>query len=266
MKFAYGKMDEPSFGSIEMNDEVFANIPYFELSAKIVITTFNELFIGDLAFLAMLIGMNNSSGDHCLLCMFKGRQFNCNHNSITKRTRESLVDCLEQYMLLAGHPTKEPPNNVNGVNSTGLWDIDPQRIIIPILHCPMGLVDKILESFKNWVNLDVEHYNVDATEGARRVYRSAKDGHELAVRIHKQTIEALAVAVNTTAYGDAKVQERKANKVRIEAKKGESKAKEEYDEKVQRHNATKSSLCQQFETVYLSNSRESIIMEVNSMV
>jgi len=100
-------------------------------------------------------------------------------------------------MLLAGNPTKKPPTNVNGANSTGLWDIDPQRIIIPIPHCPMGLVDKILESFKNWVNLDVELCNVDATEGARRAYRSAKDA--------------------------------------------------------QRHNATKSSLCHQFETVYRSN-------------
>ncbi len=156
-------------------------------------------------------------------------------------------------MLLAGNPTKKPPNNVNGANSTGLWDIDPQRIIIPIPHCPMGLVDKILESFKNWVNLDVELCNVDATEGARRAYRSAKDAHELAVRMNKQTIETLAVAVNTPAYVDGIVQERKADKVHIEAKKGDPKAKEEYDEKIQRHNATKSSLCHQFETVYRSN-------------
>ena len=61
-------------------------------------------------------------------------------------------------MLLCSHPTKKGPANVKGVNNVGLWDIDPQRIVIPVLHCPMGLVDKVLESIKVWVNLDVEDF------------------------------------------------------------------------------------------------------------
>ena len=68
-------------------------------------------------------------------------------------------------MLALSRTNRKPPANIMGVNGKGLWDIDPQRIIIPILHCPMGLVDKILESFKNWVNLDVEDFNDDETEG-----------------------------------------------------------------------------------------------------
>jgi hypothetical protein len=253
MTFAYGGVNELSFGSISIDDPVFKDVPFFELHAKIIVTAFNELFIGDLAFLAMLIGMNNSSGAHCLMCMFKGSQFNCNHNSVTKRTKESLVQCLEEFMLANSHPTKKGPPNVKGVNGKGLWDIDPQRIIIPILHCPMGLVDKILESFKHWVNLEVEDFHDEITEGVRREYILAKQEHDAAVQVHQQAIQALAVVINTPEYTQAKVVEKEADKARIKARKAESKAKEQYDEQVQRHNAKKSSLNQQFEIIFRRN-------------
>ena len=83
------------------------------------------------------------------------------------QTKENLAECLEQYMLVATE--KNTPANVKGGNGLGLCDIDPQRIIIPILHCPMGLVDKVLETFKQWVNLDVEDFKDVETEGARSV-------------------------------------------------------------------------------------------------
>ena len=47
--------------------------------------------------------------------------------------------------------------------------------------------------------------------------------------------------------------EGEANKTRIKAKQAESKAKEQYDEQVQRHNAKKVSLNQQFESVFRKN-------------
>jgi hypothetical protein len=225
MTFAYGEdITAPTFGSIKIQDPVFIDVPHFELGAKIIVSCFNELFIGDLAFLAMLIGMNNSSGAHCLMCMFKGTQFNCNHNSITKRTKESLIECLEEYMLLSSHPTRKGPPNVSGVNGSGLWDIDPQRIIIPILHCPMGLVDKILESFKGWVNLEVEDFHDDIMEGVRSDYIAAKQEHAAAILTHQQRIQALVNAINTPEYQQAKAMEKEADKLRIKARKAESKA------------------------------------------
>jgi hypothetical protein len=53
---------------------------------------------------------------------------------------------------MADPKRKNKPAKYFGVNGAGLWDIDLQRILIPILHCPMGLVDKVLESFKHTVN------------------------------------------------------------------------------------------------------------------
>ena len=73
-----------------------------------------------------------------------------------------------------GSKRRRTPPNYQGVNGKGLVDIDPQRIIIPILHCPMGLVDKVLESFKNWVNLEVEDFHDNETEGVRRVLKQAR--------------------------------------------------------------------------------------------
>jgi hypothetical protein len=251
MTFAYGDVhDTLSFGSIDIKDPVFFNVPYFELEAQVIITTFNELFIGDLAFLAMLIGMNNSSAAHCLLCMFKGSQFNCNHNSLMRRTKEKLEECLEEYILACSHPTKRSPANIMGVNSPGLWNIDPQRIIIPILHCPMGLVDKVLEAFLAWVNLEVEHFNNKHTQESRHEYLTAKKEHMAAIKAHQDAMIAAANVINMLDYATAKVLVREADKARIKAKKADSQAKEIYEEQVQHHNATKESLNQQFEVTF----------------
>eukprot|EP00957_Ditylum_brightwellii_P054052 4094494-Ditylum_brightwellii.AAC.1 len=63
-----------------------------------------------------------------------------------KRTWKTMEEDLEQYILMyresKAKGNKNTPANHMGVNSDGLINIDPERIIIPILHCPMGLVDK----------------------------------------------------------------------------------------------------------------------------
>jgi hypothetical protein len=251
MTFAYGDTPRQEiFGSIRIDDPVLRHVPFFELGAKVVISTFNELFIGDLAFLAMLIGMNNSSGAHCLICMLKKSQFNCEHTQLTPRTKESLAECLEEYMVLVNHPTKKAPPNYNGVNGPGMWDVDPQRIVIPILHCPMGLVDKVLESLKHWVNFEVEDFHDIDTEATRSVYKIAIQQHAAAIEAHQQ---AQDVVRNNPSHPQAKTMEQEVNKARIKAKKTESKAKEQYDVQVQKHNAKKNSLNQQFETIFRAN-------------
>lgn len=242
--------DRLEFGSISLK-EPFNDVPYFELATVMTVSRFNELFIGDLAFLAMLIGMNNSSGTHCLLCMKSKAEFNCNHQSLVPRTKESLRECLEQYLLLVQNSTSaKPPANSKGVNSQGLLDVDPQRIVIPILHCPMGLVDKILESFKAWVNLDVEDFRDEAMETKRSVYKLARITRQQAINSHQQ---AKTLAVANPGSAEAKSLEKETNNARINAKKEESKARAQYEEQVQIHNALKTSLCQKFESIYSGN-------------
>jgi hypothetical protein len=251
MTYSFGDTQQQQcFGSITIDDPVFEGVPYFELAARVVISAFNELFIGDLAFLAMLIGMNNSSGQHCLICMMKKRQFNCEHTQLTPRTKESLAECLERYMMLVDDTSKRPPPNYNGVNAKGLWDIDPQCIVIPILHCPMGLVDKCIESFKHWVNFEVEDFKDADTESSRSVYKLRKQQHQSAIQAHQQALELLQ---RNPRHPQAKAMEDQANKARKKASKAETQAKKDYDEQMKRHNAKRSSLNQQFETIYRAN-------------
>jgi hypothetical protein len=161
MSFAYGEdIQQPRFGFVTVEDEQLLSVPYYTLEARMVVSNFHEMFIGDLAFLAMLVRMNNSAGQHCLLCMHTASNFACPHNTLEPQTKAKLEECLAQYMVLSAAPTKTPPN-FKGVNGPGLWDIDPQRVIVPILHCPMGLIDKILETMKVWINLHVEDLKDD---------------------------------------------------------------------------------------------------------
>jgi len=86
----------------------------------------------------------------------------------------SLTNSLNKFN--ARSLTNKSVKNHKGVDCFGLLDIDPQQIIVPILHCPMGLVDKVLETFKSWVVYEVEQLPV-LTEIVRQTLRTAKADH-----------------------------------------------------------------------------------------
>jgi hypothetical protein len=62
-----------------------------------------------------------------------------------------------------------------GINCDQLLDFDPQQILVPLLHCPMGLIDKVFETFSGWVGLYVERYEENETDEkeTRALYRHA---------------------------------------------------------------------------------------------
>ena len=69
-----------------------------DFRAKKIISVFHDLYVGDLAFLSMSIGMNNSSGAHCVLCKRKAREFNVDQLSPEDiRTKVSLTQCLNVH-------------------------------------------------------------------------------------------------------------------------------------------------------------------------
>ena len=62
--------------------------------------------------------------------------------------------------------------NHNGVNQVLLFDIDPQRVLIPTLHAPMGLCNKLIPSMTAWLQLHAEP--LDAREHEiRKIYLDA---------------------------------------------------------------------------------------------
>jgi hypothetical protein len=142
MTYSYGDNDA-SQRTIVLEDP-FEGVEFFHLDAKVVVSCFNQLYIGDLAFLALLLGMNHSSGAWCLLCKLLGAQFNPGPDKAPPqaRTKETLKECLAKFVercqKCKDKNLKEKPTNEKGVNCSGLLDIDPERIIVPILHCPFG--------------------------------------------------------------------------------------------------------------------------------
>lgn len=61
MQYTYGEHHILSFGQLDLSLEMFDGIKTSDLCGKVVVASFNLLFIGDLAFLAMLLGMVGSA-------------------------------------------------------------------------------------------------------------------------------------------------------------------------------------------------------------
>ena len=214
-----------------------------------VISNFHDLHVGNLALLAMSIGMNNSSGQHCVQCLKKASNFNCPiadpPNDL--RTKASLTQCLNEHN--ARRLSSKSVRNHQGVNTVGLLDVDPQRIIVPILHCPMGLVDKILETFKAWVIFEIEELPEEA-KLIRETCKSAKEAHVAAVAAENAARNEAETPSSTPEHLAVHKDAQAARKV---AKKEEAKSKLNCDEMVKRHNSRLCSLSQSFDATFRAN-------------
>jgi hypothetical protein len=139
---------------------------------KVVVKSFQGFLIGDLAFLATVLGLNNSDGYHCVLCEQNGRSFNCSDEQVNNslRTSESNHALLEAFLSRRNKSDK----NAKGVNLPALLGIEPDHVLVPILHCPMGIVDKVLESFILWIYLYVLRLDDPVNNGYRTSMREAE--------------------------------------------------------------------------------------------
>jgi len=227
----------------------FEDIPAFiGFNAKIVVSNFHDLCVGDLAFLAMAIGMNNSAGAHCVHCFKAARQFNCDlMHPQDIRTKGSLIACLNQHNT--NRLTNKSTRNHLGVNKVGLLDIDPQRIIVPMLPCPMGLVDKMLVHFKAWTIYEVESLP-NAMNQMRAAFRSAASNLSTAIDIENQA-NLHNEQVGKTPESKELLKQAKAAKA--EAKRNEVKARKNLEEKGKQHNARLHSLNQRCDTMFWSH-------------
>jgi hypothetical protein len=58
--------------------------------------------------------------------------------------------CLLKY-LHKSRTSASLKKSIDGVNNFTLIPADVMKVIVPILHCPMGLVDKLITSFLDYV-------------------------------------------------------------------------------------------------------------------
>lgn len=141
--------------------------------AKVTISNFHDYDIGDLAFLAMLIGMNNSERVHCLLC---NTNFNKDNESFAQiaPTIPTQQDFLTHFQndLANSVGKKTKYANFNGVKAHSMMHVNPRRINTPILLCLTGLIDKVLDTYNAWIVLEVEYLPRPA-DTIRQTYREA---------------------------------------------------------------------------------------------
>jgi len=140
-------------------------------------------------------------------------------------------------------------NNHCGVNAVGLLDIDPQRIIVPILHCPMGLVDKVLTAFKDWTVFEVEQLPANE-EALRQAYKNATIAYRDSIAF-EDSARQLDIEAGNTVVSMALLQS--ARTARAKAKSEETKAKQVCDEMVKKHNARVYSCSQEFDVIFRSH-------------
>jgi hypothetical protein len=132
-------------------DSPTTRVQLWNLRVKRVASNFCDFCIGDIAFLATVLGMESSEACHCLLRASGTDQFNCDlEDCMSKqRTVQNMCACL--LKCLHKSRTSTSLKNVDGVNNFPLVPADFTKVIVPILHCPMGLVDKLLTSFLDHV-------------------------------------------------------------------------------------------------------------------
>jgi hypothetical protein len=177
------------------------------------VTEFNDLYVGDLEYVATLIGMNNCAGSSCAWCELRQGLFGTGKGK--ERTRQT-IDAdfqthLENRRLEEERGLKSKTKPVHGVQSHWLLNIDPRKIVIPTLHVEIGLINKFNEEVTAWMQLNVEglepEYDAirqsyleameDETE-ARMEYEGNKVSEELksklknAENLHKKTKKAYA--------------------------------------------------------------------------
>jgi hypothetical protein len=143
---------------IKALDTCFNSENVSDLHWIVAVSHFNDLYVADLELLANLIGMLNCGSNNCCWC--EQRQGKFGEGLGTKRTRASLDAHFRTYQAReeAGirKGNKGKPKAVYGVTKYPLLGIDPAKVLIPSLHCEIGLINRSNEAQVDWVQLEVE--------------------------------------------------------------------------------------------------------------
>jgi hypothetical protein len=141
--------------------------------------------------------------------------------------------------------TKQTINNVKGINSQFLLPIDPIKIIVPILHVPMGLVDKVLEHHLHWLQLNVERL-VGAEQMTRQRYRDSSAVLVISQR-NLDDARALLTILNTP---DRRIEVSEAQANKNSASSTNAKSKKAFEALTKNRNGRPESLKSRMEAIY----------------
>jgi hypothetical protein len=197
-----------------------------DATATKVISCFHDLYVGDLAFFAVILGMPGQSSGRCLSCNLTSINFisACDKDAFSI---ERIKECLQ--MLKQKQASGRKTKNINGVTAEMLLPISClSKVLVPTLHCPMGLIDKFLESFMGWAHREVIQLTEDE-DNIRNEYVMAEDHLAIAIDLLAEVKENADDCDESTAmiriHQDAKNQ----------ASAAKTKAYDEYKEMIKVH-------------------------------
>jgi hypothetical protein len=118
---------------------------------------------GDLEFYATMLGKCHSSGHWCTWCNLSQKEWRQHDHNRGQPWTLSNMRHLRDNIL--SNEIKDTSNNRKGINNSMLLNcIEPTNYIYPILHSEIGIGNKILCSFFEWVEYRVESISYEEKE------------------------------------------------------------------------------------------------------
>jgi hypothetical protein len=141
--------------------------------------------------------------------------------------------------------TKQTTNNVKGINSQFLLPIDPIKIIVPILHVPMGLVDKVLEHHLHWLQL-----NVEKLTGAEQITRQRYRDSSAVLLISQRNLDDVRALLANLNTPERRIEVAEAQANKNGASSTNTKNKKAFEALTKKRNGRPRSLKSRMEAIY----------------
>ena len=116
----------------------------------VVIPDFTLFICGDLAWYALAMGRNGCSGSRCPYCILKISEFQMEDKDCLPLTLEKLNQCSIAY-----HDPDDKSDTL-GVRYRPMVQEENMNYILPCLHVKIGLTNKILQSFLDFIDRYIE--------------------------------------------------------------------------------------------------------------
>jgi hypothetical protein len=82
---------------VEVDVDLWEDSSCWNLLVTKVMSKWNDLHVGDLALLALCLGMVSSDCHHCIFCEWNGRTFNCDCHAEEQRTNAKILECQLEF-------------------------------------------------------------------------------------------------------------------------------------------------------------------------
>ena len=144
-----------------------------------VIQGFSIYVCGDLAFYATITGRHNISNMICPYCDLNTKQWSEKDHEKGEAFTLKRLNSLNEKRILYDNSMETYNANVKGKNETFIkpvkpetnyvkeapqWEIETEKMIVPLLHLEIGLVNKAWVGFNNFLDEDVEQVTDEERE------------------------------------------------------------------------------------------------------